>query len=92
MKVRGPRQGKEILLVLSEDTLRPSCLRGIATSSVKMPPPGTSSLLMRHRQGVPAHVPAMGEVKWNRLLCTAGPGRNVCDPHQTEPSQHQELK
>lgn len=45
MKVGGPRQGKEILLVLSEDTLRPSCLRGIATSSVKMPPPGTSSLL-----------------------------------------------
>lgn len=28
MKARGPRQGKEILLVLSEDTLRPSCLPG----------------------------------------------------------------
>lgn len=61
MKVGGPRQGKVTPLILSEDTLHPPAFRGISTSSV-MPPPGTSSLLMCHRQGVPARLPAMGEV------------------------------
>lgn len=28
----------------------------------------------------------------SQLLCTAGPGREDCDPHQTEQSQHQGLK
>lgn len=92
MKVGDPSQGKEIPLVLSEDTLRPSCLPGHCYLF-------SENASSRHLLSVdasqtrcPCSCRSHGEVKWNRLLCTAGPGRNVCDPHQTEPSQHQELK
>lgn len=57
--VRGLRRGKKILLVLHHS---PPASGGISTSSVKMPLPGTSSLLIGRRAGVPACVPARGEV------------------------------
>lgn len=83
-KVGGPRQGKEIPLVRSEkDTPQLSPLLGHFylfrkdASTRHLLSAGASQT--RH----PHHAPAMGEVGCGRLLHSAGPGRDVCDPQRT---------